>query len=68
MTHLLVENLPEDLARSAQDQAAQAAALAELTNLTPAATRALINAIWLGEWATDQPITYPGSPLSLIHI
>lgn len=62
MTHLLVENLPEDLARSAQDQAAQAAALADLTNLTPAATRALINAIWLGEWATDQPITYPGSP------
>ena len=45
MTHLLVEGLSEDLARSAQDQAAQAAALAELTNLTPAAARALSNAI-----------------------
>jgi len=58
----LFEDLSPELVRSAREQAMQALILADITRLPTPACQALTDAVWLGEWATDQPVAYPASP------
>lgn len=58
----LFEDLSSELVRSAREQAMQALILADITRLPTPACQALTDAVWLGEWAADQPVAYPASP------